>query len=249
MRHDQIALQLYTVRRLMADDLPGTLRAVAAAGYRNVELAGIPDDWWRGLPAALADAGLHAVGAHEGIDRLRADPTAVADRLAAAGCQRVIVPWMPPADRGTVADVQRFAAELGALAEQFTARGMAFGYHNHDFEFAPVEGTTAWDVLRTELPATVDLEVDVYWVSVAGLDPVTVLRSVAGRLRLLHMKDRAPGTAIHDAPVGSGILDMPGIVEAGRSADVDWYVVEQDEPGDAIAEITASAVYLESLAG
>ena len=126
---------------------------------------------------------------------------------------------------------------------------MAFGYHNHDFEFAPLEGTTPWDVLRTELPATVDLEVDVYWVSVAGLDPVTVLRSVAGRLRLLHMKDRAPGTAIHDAPVGAGILDVPGIVEAGRSANVDWYVVEQDEPGDAIADITASAAYLESLAG
>ena len=63
------------------------------------------------------------------------------------------------------------------------------------------------------------------------------------------MKDRAPGATSHDAPAGSGVLDFPAIVDAGRAARVEWYIVELDEPGDGIADITAAAAYLESLAG
>ncbi|HEY4190637.1 MAG TPA: hypothetical protein VGM28_09465, partial [Candidatus Limnocylindrales bacterium] len=155
MRHEQIALQLYTVRSRTAEDLPGTLRAVAAAGYRSVELAGMPTGAWPGLAAQLADNGLRPVASHEGIDGLRADPAAVADRLAAVGCPRVVVPWMPSADRATVDDVRRFAAELGVLSDFFAERGFAFGYHNHDFEFAPLDGTTAWEVLVDDLSPAV----------------------------------------------------------------------------------------------
>jgi sugar phosphate isomerase/epimerase len=249
MQHDQIGLQLYTVRHLAAVDLPGTLRAVAAAGYRSVEVAGLPDVAPRDLARMLDDAGLRVVSAHEGIDGLRRDAGAVADRLAEIGSPRVIVPWMPEADRATADDVRRFAADLGGLARTFSERGMAFGYHNHNFEFAPLDGTTIWDVLLAELPPEVDLELDVYWVSVGGRDPVTELRAVSERVHLLHMKDRAPGPEPHDAPAGEGTLEFPEIVEAGRAAGVEWYLAEQDEPGDALAEIGSAFRYLESLAG
>jgi sugar phosphate isomerase/epimerase len=249
MRHDQIALQLYTVRRLLATDLPGTLTAVAEAGYRSVELAGLPDVSADDLARHLDDAGLAPVASHEGMDRLRADPRAVAQRLRILGCPRVVVPSMPEADRASTASVRRFAAELGRLAGTLADDGLRLGYHNHDFEFAPLDGTTAFDVLLTELPAEVELEVDVYWVSVGGGEPVAAIDAARDRVRMLHMKDRAPGAAIHDAPAGSGVLDFPAIVEAGRSARVHWYIVELDEPDDVIADITAAAVYLESLAG
>ncbi len=248
MRQDQIALQLYTVRRLLAVDLPGTLAAVAEVGYRRVELAGLPDVPPDELARRLDDAGLSPVASHEGIDRLRSDPDAVAQRLRVLGCPRVVVPSMPEADRGSVESVRRFAAELGRLAETFSGHGLRLGYHNHDFEFAPIDGTTAFDVLLTELPAEVELEVDVYWVSIGGGDPVAAIRAARDRVRMLHMKDRAPGAASHDVPAGSGILDFPGIVEAGRSARVHWYIAELDDPGDEIADISAAAVYLESLA-
>ena len=248
MRHDQIALQLYTVRRLTALDLAGTLRTVAATGYHSVELAGLPDVEPRELARVLSDAGLTAISSHEGIDRLRTDPGAVADRVAAIGCSRVVVPWMPPDDRRTLDDVRRFAADLGRLAETLGARGITLGYHNHDFEFAPLEGSTAWDVLLAELPAGVELEVDVYWVSVGGSDPVTVIRAGGDRVRMLHMKDRARGAEPHDAPAGDGVLDFPAIVAAGRDAGVDWYIVEQDQPADELATIDTAGRYLASLA-
>jgi sugar phosphate isomerase/epimerase len=85
MRHDQIALQLYTVRGLMAEDLPGTLRAVAAAGYRAVELAGLPETAPGALAGLIDAAGLRVVASHEGIEGLRDDVTAVADRLKEVG--------------------------------------------------------------------------------------------------------------------------------------------------------------------
>jgi sugar phosphate isomerase/epimerase len=249
MQHDQIAAQLYTVRTLTAVDLPGTLNAVAEAGYRAVELAGLPDVATRDLAGMLDAAGLRVISAHEGIDGLRKDAGAVADRLAELGSPRVIVPWMPEADRMTADHVRRFAAELGSFARTFSERGLRFGYHNHNFEFGALEGTTIWDVLLAELPPEVDLELDVYWVSVGGRDPVTELRAAADRVRLLHMKDRAPGPVPHDAPAGEGILAFPEIVEAGRAAGVEWYIAEQDEPGDALAEIGRAFRYLESLAG
>jgi sugar phosphate isomerase/epimerase len=248
MRLDQIALQLYTVRALAGVDLAGTLRAVATAGYRSVELAGLPDTEPRELARLLSETALRPIASHESIERLRMDPIAVADRLDVLGCDRAVVPSIPEDDCRTVDDVRRFAAEIGALARTFEDRGIRLAYHNHDFEFAPLEGTTVWDVLLAELRAEVELELDVYWASVGGRDPVTEIRTNADRVRLLHMKDRLGGPEPHDAPAGQGTLAFPEIVEAGRAAGVDWYIAEQDDPGDAVADIATAARYLESLA-
>ena len=248
MRHDQIALQLYTVRDLAADDLPATLAAVAAAGYRAVELAALHHVPAGELRAVLDANGLRAVASHEGIERLRDDVTAVAERLTDIGCPRVIVPWMPEEDRRDADAVRRFAAELGGFADALAQRGMRLGYHNHDFEFAPLDGTTIWDLLQAELPATVELELDVYWAAVGGREPEREIRAHPGRIRLLHVKDRAPGEDPHDAPVGDGVLAMPDVVEAARSAGVEWFIVEQDEPADALADIGRSLAYLRTLA-
>jgi sugar phosphate isomerase/epimerase len=248
MRHDQIALQLYTVRRLAAHDLGGTLGAVGAAGYRAVELAGLPETPPGELARLMDEANLRVVASHEGIERLRTDVTAVADRLAEVGCPRVIVPWMPEEDRRAADDVRGFAAELGGFADVLAARGMRLGYHNHAFEFEPLDGTTAWEVLQAELPPDVELELDVYWAAVGGRDPVAEIRANQGRIKLLHMKDLAAGAEPRDAPAGQGTLAFPDIVEAARSAGVEWYVVEQDEPGDALDDIESAFGYLSALA-
>jgi len=248
MRLDQIALQLYTVRGLARADLEGTLRAVAAAGYRAVELAGLPDTRTSDLAGMLDRAGLHVVASHEGIERLREDADGVAERLAELRCPRVIVPWMPEEDRRTASDVRRFAAEVGGFAATFARYGIGLGYHNHAFEFAPLDGTTIWDVLLAELPAEVAIELDVYWAAAGGRDPVAEIRAAANRVRLLHMKDRSAGPEPHDVPPGEGTLPFPAIVDAGRDASVEWYIVEQDEPVDPIADVTRGLRYLRSLA-
>src|SRR6058998_3888837 len=104
MRRDQIALQLYTLRRLAAIDLPGTLRGVADVGYQSVELAGLPEIEAEELAGLLRDHGLRPIASHEGIDALRGDIGAVADRMLELGCPRVIVPWLPEADRQSTDD-------------------------------------------------------------------------------------------------------------------------------------------------
>lgn len=248
MRHDQIALQLYTVRRLAADDLPGTLRAVAAAGYRTVELAGLPEIPPGELVRMLGDAGLSVVASHEGIEALREDAPAVSDRMAELRCPRVVVPWIPEDDRRTVEAVRRFASELRTFARTFARRGLRLAYHNHAFEFETLDGTTIWDVLLDELSPDVDIELDVYWASVGGRDPVAEIRATAGRVRLLHMKDRAAGPEPHDEPAGQGILPFAEIVHAARSAGVEWYIVEQDDPREPLRDIGTAFGYLVSLA-
>ena len=247
MRTDQIALQLYTLRRLLADDLPGTLRHVAEAGYRAVELAGLPPVEPAELARLLADAGLKPVASHEPLERLRSDLDEVVRRLGILGCDRAVVPSIPDADRVTPDAVRAVAIELGGFAERLAGSGIRLAYHNHSFEFEALDGTTVWDVYREALPSPVELEIDVYWASVGGQDPAGLIAGAPRPVRLLHMKDRIDDPEPRDIAPGSGILAWPDIIEAGRAAGVEWYVVEQDEPRDPIANITSAYAYLRSL--
>lgn len=247
MRPDQIAVQLYTVRELAAQDLPGTLRAVSAAGYRAVELAGLPPIEAEALRDLLAAEQLTPMGAHEPLEHLRADLDGVLDRMTALACPRVIVPWLPDAERTTPAGVRQLAAELGEIARRCADRGIRLGYHNHAFEFAPLDGTTVWDLLLEALPREVELEVDVYWVAIGGRDPVDVIQAAGNRVRLLHMKDMAPGPDRVDVTPGDGTLAWRDIVAAGTERNTEWYVVEEDNPKDAIAEIARGRAYLRGL--
>lgn len=248
MRPDQIALQLYTVRRLARHDLGGTLRSVAAAGYASVEVAGIAESAEARLPELLADAGLSAIAVHRGLDRLRASADEAADLLEALGCPRLVVPSLPDEERSTADGVRRLAQELNELSGRLEARGIRLGYHNHAAEFGSLQGTTMWQLLLDELAPRIELEVDVYWASVGGRDPVEAVREAGPRVRLLHMKDRAAGDEPHDAPAGAGTLDMAAIVQAGREAGVEWYIAEQDEAADELADIATARRNLEALA-
>jgi sugar phosphate isomerase/epimerase len=247
MREDQIALQLYTVRRPAAEDLAATLRLVAAAGYRSVELAGLPDLPPGALRTELDRAGLWPIGAHRSIGDLRTDLDRVLDELAAIGCPRVIVPWLPEVDRSSPERLRDVARELGSVADVCARRSIRLGYHNHAFEFGPLDGSSIWEVLVDSLPKTVELELDVYWAAVGNQDPVALIDRLGSRVRLLHMKDMSGESDRRDAPAGEGTLSWAAIVDAGRRAGVDWYVVEQDEPADPIDDATRARRYLAGL--
>lgn len=248
MRTDQIALQLYTVRRSLADDLPGTLQAVSRAGYAAVELAGLPEIDPTELADRLAEAGLTAIASHESLERLRTDVGAVARRLTTLGCPRAIVPALPVEDRASADAVRRVAAELATLARRLDDHDIRLGYHNHAFEFEPVDGTTAWEILCSEVSPTVDFEIDVYWAAFGGMDPAALIEANRDRVRLLHMKDLEAGPDRRDAPPGNGVLRWDEILLAARAAGVEWYVVEQDTPSDPLADITQALAYLRNLA-
>jgi sugar phosphate isomerase/epimerase len=248
MRPDQIAVQLYTLRAETARDLPGTLRKVSAAGYRAVELAGLPPIEPEALRDLLAAEQLRPIASHESLESLRTGLHAVLDRMTVVGCTLVIVPWLPDAERTAPTDVRRLAGELGEIARTCAGRGIRLGYHNHAFEFAPLDGTTVWDVLLDALPLEIELEVDVYWATIGGRDPVEVIRDAGERVRLLHMKDMSPRPERGDVTPGDGTLPWREIVAAGTRLNVEWYVVEEDNPKDAVAEITRGLDYLRGLA-
>lgn len=252
MQQTEIALQLWTVRHEMLADLPATLAAVAGAGYRAVELAGLHDVPAERLASLLAANELRPVASHEGIERLRGDLDMVADRMGVLGCDRVIVPWLPEEDRASGGAVRRVAGELASFAARLGDRGLRLGFHNHDVEFAALDGSTVWEALLDALPPDVEIELDVFWAAAGGADPVAEIHRLGSRVRLLHVKDRAaatdPDAPPRDAPVGTGTLPIADIVAAGRRAGVAWYIVEQDEAADPLADIATSYRALAAMA-
>src|SRR3954465_7529801 len=123
MNHDQIALQLYTVRERPAPALGGPLVAVADAGSRSVELAAMPPTEPVTLKRLLADAGLRPVASHEGIESMRAGAGAIVDRLAGLGCPRLVLPGMERADRSSPDAVRRFADDVNGVVGLAADRG------------------------------------------------------------------------------------------------------------------------------
>jgi sugar phosphate isomerase/epimerase len=245
-RIDRIGLQLYTVRRAMATDLEGTIAAVAAAGVREVEFAGYhdkPATWWR---ATLERHGLTSPSTHLGLPRTDGDWAPLLDQSVAMGHRWVIVPFVGAEFRGSRAAWQRLAARLNALGERCRPLGLRAGYHNHDFEFAPVEGTTGFDIIAAETdPTLVDLELDLYWTVKGGHDPLAHFARLPGRITCCHVKDAGPAPERAMRDVGAGTLDFKGILAAGRRAGLAHWFIEHDNPADPVASVRASAAAMQ----
>ena len=241
MRADQISLQLYTVREHTARDMPGTLRRLAEIGYTAVELAGFGGLAPQELRRTLADLGLRASGAHVPLDAWETDPGSVIADMHAIGSSHAIVPIAPPDRRADADSVARLAESFNRWGELCRAEGLTFSYHNHDFEFAPLGNSTMWDVLvRDTDPGLVHFELDLYWIKYGGADPEAVLRDVGGRVPLVHLKDMAPDETLSDLPVGAGTIPWGDLLRAADDVGVEWYVAEQDNPGDAMEDVETS---------
>ncbi|MBX0329614.1 sugar phosphate isomerase/epimerase [Oscillochloris sp. ZM17-4] len=247
MRPDQIAVQLYTLRAETANDMLGTLRKVATMGYAAVELAGFGNSDAQAVGATLRKLGVRACAAHIALDRLEGSfDEALAD-LRAIGCDQAVVPFLPTELR---ADGVAVAARLNALAARLQAEGVRLAYHNHDFEFAPQQGgATLWEQLTANTdPALVGLEIDLFWADVAGVSPAELLGRHAGRVAMVHLKDRAPGVERRDAPVGAGVLPWAELIPRAEAAGARWFIVEQDHPQSPLADVAQSIGYLRGLA-
>jgi sugar phosphate isomerase/epimerase len=175
-----------------------------------------------------------------------------------SGAGYAVFPYLPPADRGGLDAIRRLAETLNRAGEKCRAEGLQFCYHNHAFEFEPMQGTTPLEVMMNNTDKkTVGLELDAFWVSVAGHDPVEILKKYAGRVHLMHLKDKAQGTPVmyKEAPgkaafkeVGNGVLDWPKILRAAADAGVEHYFVEQDQtPGDPLDSLRQSIEFLKKL--
>ena len=242
-----IGIQLYTLRSLMAADFDGTLARVAEVGYREVEFAGYFGRTPARVRSALARHGLAAPSTHVALPADDAAWARTLDEARAIGHDWVVVAWLDAPMRRTPDDWARIAGRFDSLAGRAREAGLRFAYHNHDFEFARVNDSSLFDVLLAKTdPALVDLEMDIYWVTKAGADPLALIRRHPGRFPLLHLKDATPAPERRMVDVGAGTIDFAALLAADR-ATLKHAFVEHDEPADPLASARASYAYLSKL--
>jgi sugar phosphate isomerase/epimerase len=256
---ETLGVQLYTVRSVLPKKPRETLDAIRAIGYQEVEATyGGLDALWPVLQAS----GLKPVSIHlDSTSVTKGDPDDLApifDKLKHLGFTYAVFPYLPPPERGGIDVIRAIAGKLNRAGEKCRAAGMTFCYHNHAFEFATEKDTTLFQVMLDHTdPKLVAFELDLFWVSVAGLDPAAMIEKLAGRVPLVHLKDKAEGTAVmykEAVPpaafkeVGSGVMDWPKILRAAAAAKVEHYFVEQDQtPGDPVESLRKSYEYLSKL--
>lgn len=258
---DRIGVQLYTVRDLMQNNFESTVAKVAQIGYKEVEFAGYFGHTGQQVRAVLDKNGLSAPSTHVQYDELDEKFPSVIETSKAIGLEYIICPWIPEDVRKSP-DVWKKAAEkFNRCGEQSKKAGMQFGYHNHWFEFLPVNGKLPYDELLKDCdPNLVKMEMDLCWITVAGSDPVKYFEKYPGRFPLVHVKDmkKLPkvtkggsqdfGSSLKDmTSVGDGIIDWKRIFSYSDKAGIEHYIVEHDKPSDPMASITASYQYLRDL--
>jgi sugar phosphate isomerase/epimerase len=235
-----IGVQLYTVREEARDDFPGTLRRLAEGGARAVEFAGYGGMAIPELRALLDELGMRVAGSHVPLTAWEGQPEATLADIVALGGEFAVVPYVPEERRGGVSAARELAANLNQWAAAAKQAGLGFAYHHHAFEFVPLpdgDGDTLFDILVKETdPDLVGIEVDVYWAAHAGVDPTHLLRELQGRVPLVHLKDLGAGPERKDLPAGEGALRWAEILPAATAAGADWWIVEQDNPSDPVAD-------------
>lgn len=242
----KLGVQLYTVRDALKADFEGTLARVAAIGYRQVEFAGYMGRTPAQVKASLKKVGLAAPATHLPLETLQADWAATVEAAHTIGIEYLIVAWINADQRKTLDDYRRVADTFNALGEKARAEGLRFAYHNHAFEFAPMDGQVPYDVLvQGTDPRAVWFELDLYWTVEGGANPLACFARWPGRFPLVHVKDRTADGRMVD--VGSGAIDWAAIFSGRKEAGIRYEFVEHDEPADPFGSLAASYAYLRAL--
>jgi sugar phosphate isomerase/epimerase len=229
-----IGLQLYTLRNELGKDPEGTLTKVAQIGYKEVETFGYSGGKYCGKAPAefktfLDGLGLSSPSGHYMPNNLRKDWQMAVDHAAAAGQKFMICAFLFPNERKTIDDYKKLAELFNQSGEVCKKAGIQFGYHNHDFEFQPLEGQLPYDIILKQTDSKlVKMELDLYWATHAGKDPVALFKEHPGRFPLVHLKDMAKTEKREFAEVGTGSIDFQRILDAGKTAGMQHYFVEQD---------------------
>lgn len=232
-------LALYTLRDTMAKDPKGVLKTVADIGYKYIEAAGYRDGKFYGMAPEefknyLAEIGIDPISSHHGDVSLDNADQMIAD-VKAAGFTYFVVP-IPPMGHfkvdenglGMSEEVEEITDILNTIGEKCSAAGLVMLYHNHDMEFKEnSNGIIPMDYfIENTNPEHVKFQLDLYWATKAGVDPVAYFKKAPGRIKSWHMKDMdAEGRF---APVGEGSIDFANILKSKELSGMEHFFVEQD---------------------
>ena len=238
----EYGLQLYSVRDSAEKDLAETLRQVAKLGYKFVEFAGFFGHSAEEVRRMLEDNRLRVSGAHIGFDEIA--PQCIEKTVAyhkTLGNDTLIVPW---ADYATPEKLEAVLDALNAAQPILEAAGITLGYHNHAFEYQPTS-YGAFPCREIEERTRVMLEIDTYWVYVAGIDPVRELQRLGDRVRVIHVKDGlADGTG---RALGEGTAPVAEVMAYAKEQGIPMVVESEDLNPTGIEEVTRCMRYLQTL--
>lgn len=248
------------MRDYLGKDVRGVIAKVAKAGYTEVETYGYDTakkTFW-GLSAEdfkklLSDNGLTSSSGHYGMDQFlgegKDDDLKLSIEAAnTLGQETLVVPYLDAKFRKTTDDFKKVAQNINKMALVCKAGGLKTGYHNHNFEFAPVNGVMLYDVLLKDTdPKLVTLEMDLYWVVRAGHDPIKLIQEHPGRFHMWHVKDMDKQVRERNTEIGSGSIDFKKIFEYQKLSGLKHMFMEQENfQMDAYASIAQSAAYIKN---
>lgn len=253
-------MTLYTVRVEMGKDAKGTIKQVADLGYKYIEAVDYKEGKFYGMApdefkSYLNSLGLTPISVHMGSMTTDNADKLIAD-VKAAGFKYFIAP-VPPMGMfkfdvktrklGMEGGVEKLANILNTIAQKAHAAGLEFLYHNHDFEFLPDEnGVVPIEYLLENLdPKYVNFQMDLYWVTKAGADPVAYFKKYPGRFKIWHVKDM--DTQGRFAPVGQGTIDFKRILAHKKLSGMKYYMVEQGQTFDGLQPMEAIKISKEGL--
>lgn len=243
-----IGIQLYTVRAEMEKDFAGTLKRIAAIGYQEVEFHNYFDHSPADVRQLLADLGLKSPSVHMNAREMRDNPDPLIEQAKEVGHEFALIAWTMPEDRETLDQYKGWADVCNDVAERCKNAGLRFAYHNHNFEFEPIDGVLPYDILMQNTdPSLVGFELDFYWAKAAGQNISDVLSKAPERFPLCHIKDMDPSGAMAD--VGAGIIDFTDILASKVASGIEHYYVERDDATAPFESAAISHAALETIMG
>jgi len=233
-----IGLQLYTLRAELEKDVAGTIQQLAKIGYRDVEIYSLYGKSAAEFGKILSDNGITASSGHYLLPDVKNNWEKRVEDAKTLKLKYMVNAILMPEERKSFDDYKQLVEVFHKAAETAQQAGIQFCYHNHNFEFTKYGDTTVYEYfLKTLDPKLVKYEMDCFWVTHAGEDPVAYFKKYPGRFPLLHIKDMKdkPATS-HEldakmglfAPVGRGSIDWKRIFAAAPQGGMEHYYVEQD---------------------
>jgi sugar phosphate isomerase/epimerase len=288
MKENKLGIQLFSIPKMLSEDFEGGIKMLASLGYKELELFGpysfSAEKAKKGWEAAgkmlgfsgsgyfgrtpqevkklLADNGLSTPGTHTDLDTLEQNMGALAEAAHLMGWKYVTLPAIPDDRRKTLDDYKRIAESFNKIGAEAKKNGIRFGYHNHGYGIKPMNGQIPLEIiLKNTDPNLVFFEMDIFWTTCGGADPIEYLSNYPNRYKMLHLKDMkekkqfaGDGGGMQDwmpmfslmASAGDGVLDLQGIVKKAKEVGVEHFFVEQDMVANPQVALKRSSDYLTS---
>ncbi|MGI4020395.1 MAG: sugar phosphate isomerase/epimerase family protein [Janthinobacterium lividum] len=253
-------LQLYSLRDEIGSNIKGVIAKAAKAGYQELETYGYdPNKGFFGLTPTefkqtLSANGMSTPSGHYGIDSYLGTGNeevlkVYIDVAKTVGQEYLTIPYIGADIRKSVDDFKNLAEKMNRAAELCKKSDLKIAYHNHDFEFMPIDGTMLYDVLLKETERKlVSFEMDIYWVVRAGQDPIKLINQHHGRFSMWHIKDMDKGNKELNTEVGNGSIDFKKIFAKAKTSGLKHIFMEQENftKIDPYKSITQSASYIKT---